>query len=77
MPAGGLEIVHQEAAENRVGALGGKLFLAADLAGNIRRHPPDRDDLGRRHDQSAVLPRGLGYQRLLRFIAPAGQLGCG
>jgi len=32
MPAGGLEIVHQEVAENRVGALGGKLFLA-DLAG--------------------------------------------
>jgi len=38
MPAGGLETVHQEAAENRVGALGGKLFLA-DLAGNMRRRP--------------------------------------
>jgi hypothetical protein len=33
-PASGPEIVHQEAAENRVGALGGKLFLA-DLVGNI------------------------------------------
>jgi len=41
MPAGGLEIVHQEVAENRVGALGGKLFLA-DLAGNMRRRPGGR-----------------------------------
>jgi len=38
MPAGGLEIVHREVAENRVGALGGKLFLA-DLADNMRRRP--------------------------------------
>jgi hypothetical protein len=44
----------------------------------VRRHaPPDRDDPGRRHDRSAVLPRGLGYLRLLLFLAPAGQLGCG
>jgi hypothetical protein len=44
----------------------------------VRRHAsPDRDDPGRRHDRSAVLPRGLGYLRLLRFLAPAGQLGCG
>ena len=41
----------------------------------VRRHAsPDRDDLGRGHDQSAVLPRGLGYLRLLGFPAPAGQL---
>jgi len=38
MPAGGLEIAHREVAENRVGALGGKLFLA-DLADNMRRRP--------------------------------------
>jgi hypothetical protein len=37
-PTSGPEIARQEAAENRVGALGGKLFLA-DLAGNMRRHP--------------------------------------
>ena len=45
LPASGLEIVHQEAAENRVGALGGKLFLA-DLAGNMRRHPGGRSPIG-------------------------------
>jgi hypothetical protein len=36
-PTSGPEIARQEAAENRVGALGGELFLA-DLVGNMRRH---------------------------------------
>ena len=59
-PASGLEIVRQEAAENRVGALGGKPFLA-NLAGNTRRYRGGRSP----------------YRRFLRFLAPAGQLGCG
>jgi hypothetical protein len=45
LPPSGPEIVHQEAAENRVGALGGKPFLA-DLAGNMRRHPGGRSPPG-------------------------------
>jgi hypothetical protein len=45
LPASGLEIVRPEAAENRVGALGGQLVLA-DLAGNTRRHPGRRSPIG-------------------------------
>jgi hypothetical protein len=43
----GPELVRQEAAENRVGALGGQLVLA-DLAGNMRRHPGGRSPHRRR-----------------------------
>lgn len=62
LPASGLEIVHQETAENRVGALGGKLFLA-DLAGNMRRHPGGRSP-------SAASSMPLRRGRKLRDATP-------
>jgi hypothetical protein len=46
-PASGPEIVRQEAAENCLGALGGKPFLA-DLAGNMRCYRGGRSPYRRR-----------------------------
>jgi hypothetical protein len=62
LPASGPEIVRQEAAENRVGALGGQPFLA-DLVGNMRRHPG-----GRSPSAASSMPLRRGWK--LRHATP-------